>query len=70
MAYEAVSAVQHRTPGEQVAGIALLFKVMSERSGVSVSELLDKVARMEHDADTYYTTHIASLREYVKQEIR
>lgn len=68
--YAAVSALQSYTPGEQVAGAALLLKVMSEFSGVSVSELLNKAERIEDHADSHYTTTIRSLREYVKNEVR
>jgi len=69
-AYAAASALQDYTPGEQVAGVAVLLNVMSERTGVSLSELLDKAQRMEKDADTNYTREIRALREYVKEELR
>lgn len=69
-AYNAASSLQTFTPGEQVAAAAVLLKVMSERTGVSISELLNKAERMEKDADTNYTREIRALREYVKEELR
>lgn len=69
-AFAAVSAVQTYTPGEQVAALAVALKVTADFCGVTVGELLDKAARIERDADTYYTTTIRALREYVKHEVR
>lgn len=69
-AYAAVTAVQHLTAEEQVAGIALLFFEMVRGTGISpMGNLMSASLRRSSDADSYYTTEIRALRAYIKDEL-
>jgi hypothetical protein len=69
IAYDTISFLQQHKAHEQVAGLAVLMKVMADRTGVSVSELLSKAERIERDADTFFRREIKALRDYIDQEI-
>jgi len=68
-AYQQVSATQTMAPNLQVAGAAVLFINLCEGLGLNPSEVINKAQRLTTDADTFYTTTIRALREYIKQEI-
>jgi hypothetical protein len=69
-AYAAISAVQHMTPAEQVAGISLLFAEMSQQLALDPSAITNQASRRATDADTYYAREVKALREYLNKEIR
>lgn len=69
-AYAAVSAIQTMPPAQQVAGAAVLFVALCEVLNLDRSEVMNKAQRMTLVADSYYTTTVRSLREYIKQEIK
>lgn len=69
-AYAQVSATQTMAPHLQVAGAAVLFTNLCAGLDLNPSEVINKAQRLTADADTFYTTTIRALREYIKQEIR
>jgi hypothetical protein len=69
IAYDAISFLQQHKPHEQVAGLAVLMRVVADRTGVSVSELMSKAERIERDADTFFRRELKALRDYIDQEI-
>ena len=70
--YAQVSAVQQLSPATQVAGAALLFSTMCEAAGLDVSQVLNQVERMKHDAqETDATmTELRALRMYITNELK
>ena len=68
-AYQAVSSLQDFPPHEQLAGVSLLFHMMTQNTNTDVSQLLNASQRIAGDADSNYTTTIRALREYVRQEL-
>lgn len=67
VAHLALDRIQTETPERQVAGIAMLFRSMCIGAGLSVSEILNKVERMERDADL--GRQVSALNDYVKGEL-
>jgi hypothetical protein len=68
-AYQAVSSLQDTGPEEQLAGIAMLLNVMCASTDSDISQVLDQAKRMEHDADSNYTTTVRALRAYVRENL-
>lgn len=68
-AYRAINTLQSSSPDVQVAAISMLFRAVSEYSGISVSELMHFAKLIHKDADTHYTSTARALDAYVKGEI-
>lgn len=66
----AVSALQDRTKGEQVAAVFLLARIMVSQLGLDVSELMNQAERRYDYADTYHRREAQSLTDYVNGELR
>lgn len=71
-AYTVLNAVQHLTPGEQVAGVVVFFHHLSEQLGINPTELLDKARRWTQQADgmSFYRPEVKALRDYISGELR
>jgi hypothetical protein len=69
-AYAAISALQSFPAATQVAGAVLLTHIIAQTLRMTPSELFNKAARMEKDADTYYQRRIKALRDYCNGELR
>jgi len=69
-AYQGISALQSFPAEMQVAGIALLFREVSESSGLSVSELMQYSSRINVDADVRWDSKARALQMYVKEELK
>jgi hypothetical protein len=57
-------------PDYQVMAAAVLVRVIAERAGLDLSQLLDAARRVEMDADTYFQREAKALRDYVDGEIK
>lgn len=69
-AYAAVSAMQGEPRGQQVMGIALLFRELTEALGLDPSEMLDKARRQARHAEDNYSLEIRALRAYIKEVLQ
>lgn len=69
VAFAAVSAVQSLPRGAQVAGVALLLKIICDELYLDLSEMINKAGRMAADADTHYQREVQALRDYVQGEL-
>lgn len=69
-AFAALSGLGDNTPDYQVLGCALLLRVIAERAGLDLSELINQAGRMEKDADDFFRREVKALRDYVDGEIK
>lgn len=69
-AYAAISSLQSFRPEMQAAGVALLFREVSESSGLSVSQLMQYSSRINSDADVRWDSKARALKMYVEEEIK
>jgi hypothetical protein len=69
-AYQGISALQTFPAEMQVAGIALLFREVSETSGLTVSELMQYSSRINADSDVRWDSKSRALQMYVKEELK
>lgn len=68
-AYAQVSAVQHLPKEQQVAGAAILLRIMAEELRLDLPDLLHKAARLADSSDTYFNRSMDALREYIRKEL-
>jgi hypothetical protein len=57
-------------PDMQVMASAVLVRVIAERAGLDLGQLLDAARRVEQDADTFFQRETKALRDYVDGEIK
>lgn len=67
-AFNVIHRVQDFTPGEQILGTAVALTAICDAAGLPLSEVLTKAARIMHDAEGPFTSHIRAIREYAKGE--
>ncbi len=68
--YALISAAQDHPPAQQVAGIAVLFRLVCDQLGLDISEELGRAQRIEKDADSHYAEHVRALKAYINNEIK
>ncbi len=68
--YAFISAAQDHPPAQQVAGMAVLFRLICAQLGLNVSEELHRAERIEKDADTHYAEHVRALKAYITNELK
>lgn len=68
--YAFISAAQDHPPAQQVAGIAVLFRLMCDRLGLDISEELHRASRVEKDANVHYAEHVRALGAYIDNELK
>lgn len=70
VAIRALDGMTGAGPGEQVAGVFLLARVMSVQLGLDVSDLFNQSQRRYQDADTFFKREAQALTDYVNGELR
>jgi|GEM_PF-1121303 len=68
-AFLLLDRVQELPPHRRVLAVVLLFRLLQQRLGLDVSELLNKADRIAYDADYRYFPHISVVRAYIDNEI-
>lgn len=70
LAFEMVSAIQHRPSGEQLAGVAMLFLLMSKRMKADARDVLARTGARMEDALSYGSgEHIRAIKQYLREEM-
>jgi hypothetical protein len=70
VALNAIDVIQGYGPGEQVAGVAFLFRLMTQQLGLDVSDLMNQSQRRYDFVDTYFKREAQALSDYVNGELR
>lgn len=65
-----LSGISDFPPDIQVMSAAVLVRVIADRAGLDLSQLLDAARRVELDADTFFQREAKALRDYVDGEIK
>jgi hypothetical protein len=68
--YALISAAQDHPPEQQVAGIAVLFRMVCERCGLDIHEELHRAQRIQEDADNFYAVHVRALGAYIDSQLK
>lgn len=70
VAFCAIDGMQQFTAGEQVAGLAFLFHVITQQLGLNVSNLLNQSQRRFDDINQPFKREAQALSDYVNGELR
>ncbi|OAM52898.1 hypothetical protein A7981_05525 [Methylovorus sp. MM2] len=69
-AFRTIDSLQDLSREMQVNAIAVLFKLLSEEYGLSISSLLSRADLIIKDADKYYHAEVKALRDYIRLELK
>ena len=70
VAYNAISANQHNTPAEQVAGLFFSAYLVAQQLGLSPSELFNQSQRRFEDAKVTHRAEIQAFTDFINKELR
>jgi len=59
-----------RQPGEQVLATAITLIAMCESANLSFDDVIAKAVRMTADVEGPFTSHLQSVRDYARYELR
>lgn len=68
--YQALSAIQEVSAGEQVMAHTVLFYTLCTELRLDPGEMLDKARRLVRHAEDHYSLELRGLREYILNEIK
>lgn len=68
--YAALSAVQHLTPAEQVAGVWYLAYLIAQQRGLDPSDLMNQSQRRADKAKETHLAEFQAFTDYINKELR